>query len=152
MWLFQSKTHAKMSTSTEIYTCRWVGGTHIWNGYGCKGQGAFGDRECVKNRGPVVRECAKLPIKRGILETNLLKFLKNGGLWVKIWQNFLKSRGLWVKIVLNFSQNRGLWVTVVKFLKNMGSLGDSDAENGGLCSLTYASPLKWECPSPRRWV
>jgi hypothetical protein len=28
----------------------------------------------------------------------------------------------------------------------MGSLGESDAEKGGLNSLTYASPPKWECP------
>ena len=28
----------------------------------------------------------------------------------------------------------------------MGSLGESDAEKGGLNSLTYTSPPEWECP------
>ena len=33
-------------------------------------------------------------------------------------------------------------------IKNEGSLGDSDAEKGGLLSLTYASPPEWDCPPP----
>ena len=36
----------------------------------------------------------------------------------------------------------------VVIVKNMGSLGESDAEKGGLNSPTYASHLKWECPPP----
>ena len=27
-------------------------------------------------------------------------------------------------------------------------MGDSDAEKGGLLSLTYASPPEWDCPHP----
>ena len=34
------------------------------------------------------------------------------------------------------------------FDKNVGSLGDNGAENGGVNSPTYAAPQKWECPSP----
>ena len=34
----------------------------------------------------------------------------------------------------------GLWVTAETISKNMGSLGDSSAENRGLWSLTSASP------------
>ena len=34
------------------------------------------------------------------------------------------------------------------FNKNMGSLGDSGGENGGLNSPTYMAPPKWECPLP----
>ena len=35
-------------------------------------------------------------------------------------------------------------------VKYMGSMGDSDAEKGGLLSLTYASPPEWDCP-PGNW-
>ena len=42
----------------------------------------------------------------------------------------------------------GLWVRAHATVKNMGSLGDSDAEKGGLLSLTYASPPEWDCPPP----
>ena len=34
------------------------------------------------------------------------------------------------------------------FSKDMGSLGDSGAVNGGLNSPTYVAPPKWECPLP----
>ena len=40
----------------------------------------------------------------------------------------------------------GLWVRAHATVKNMGSMGDSDAEKGGLLSLTYASPPEWDCP------
>ena len=40
----------------------------------------------------------------------------------------------------------GLWVRVHATVKNMGSMGDSDAEKGGLLSLTYTSPPEWDCP------
>ena len=40
----------------------------------------------------------------------------------------------------------GLWVRAHAIIKNEGSLGDSDAEKGGLLSLTYASPPEWDCP------
>ena len=42
----------------------------------------------------------------------------------------------------------GLWVRAHATVKNMGSMGDSDAEKGGLLSLTYASPPEWDCPPP----
>ena len=45
----------------------------------------------------------------------------------------------------------GLWVRAHATVKNMGSMGDSDAEKGGLLSLTYASPPEWDCPPPGRW-
>ena len=35
-----------------------------------------------------------------------------------------------------------------EIVKNMGSLGEGDAKNRALNSLTYVSPLEWECPSP----
>ena len=44
----------------------------------------------------------------------------------------------------------GLWVRAHATVKNMGSVGDSDAEKGGLLSLTYASPPEWDCPPPGR--
>ena len=40
----------------------------------------------------------------------------------------------------------GLWVRAHATVKNMGSMGDSDAEKGGLLSLTYASRPEWDCP------
>ena len=40
----------------------------------------------------------------------------------------------------------GLWVRAHATVKNMGSMGDGDAEKGGLLSLTYASPPEWDCP------
>ena len=40
----------------------------------------------------------------------------------------------------------GLWVRAHATVKNMGSMGDSDAEKGGLLSLTYASPPEWDSP------
>ena len=40
----------------------------------------------------------------------------------------------------------GLWVRAHAIIKNEGSLGDGDAEKGGLLSLTYASPPEWDCP------
>ena len=40
----------------------------------------------------------------------------------------------------------GLWVRAHATVKNMGSMGDSDAEKGGLLSLIYASPPEWDCP------
>ena len=43
----------------------------------------------------------------------------------------------------------GLWVRAHAIIKNEGSLGDSDAEKGGLLSLTCASPPEWDCPPPR---
>ena len=46
-------------------------------------------------------------------------------------------------------KNMGLWVRAHATVKNMGSMGDSDAEKGGLLSLTYASPPEWDCPPPR---
>ena len=39
-----------------------------------------------------------------------------------------------------------MWAHAI--IKNEGSLGDSDAEKGGLLSLTYASPPEWDCPPP----
>ena len=45
-------------------------------------------------------------------------------------------------------KNMGLWVRAHATVKNMGSMGDSDAEKGGLLSLTYASPPEWDCPPP----
>ena len=42
----------------------------------------------------------------------------------------------------------GLWVRAHATVKTMGSMGDSDAEKGGLLSLTYASPPEWDCPPP----
>ena len=45
----------------------------------------------------------------------------------------------------------GLWVRTHATVKNTGSImGDSDAEKGGLLSLTYASPPEiWDSPPPR---
>ena len=31
-------------------------------------------------------------------------------------------------------------------------MGASDAEKGGLLTLTYASPPEWDCPPPGRWA
>ena len=42
----------------------------------------------------------------------------------------------------------GLWVRAHATVKNMGSMGDSDAEKGGLLSLTYASPPDGTAPPP----
>ena len=45
-------------------------------------------------------------------------------------------------------KNMGLWVRAHATVKNMGSMGDSDAEKVGLLSLTYASPSRMELPPP----
>ncbi len=48
------------------------------------------------------------------------------------------------------SQNQGQITQVTDFaLFWYGSLGESDAKNEGLNSLTYISPLEWECPPPQ---
>ena len=63
--------------------------------------------------------------------TNLLLKLNNYWLWVTD-----RKRKI----------DRGLSESHRFFNKNMGSLGDSGAENGGLNSPTYVAPPKWECP------
>ena len=67
--------------------------------------------------------------------------------------------GVISRLNFNFSEKLGSWVTAHNFeKKNMGSLGElvkiygslgeGDAKNGGLKSLTYASPPEWECSPP----
>ena len=54
-----------------------------------------------------------------------------------------KIGGLWVRAIKVPTFHQKIWgllVTAKTIRKNMGSLGDSKAENGGLWSLTSASP------------
>ena len=63
---------------------------------------------------------------------------KIGGLWMRAIKEPTFHQKMW-----------GLWVTAEKISKNMGSLGDSSAENRGLWSLTSASPPIMGVPPPR---
>ena len=54
----------------------------------------------------------------------------------------------WHSVREKYKNLWGLWVRAHAIIKNEGSLGDSDAEKGGLLSLTYASPPEWDCPPP----
>ena len=55
---------------------------------------------------------------------------------------------IWHSVREKYKNLWGLWVRAHAIIKNEGSLGDSDAEKGGLLSLTYASPPEWDCPPP----
>ena len=53
---------------------------------------------------------------------------------------------IWHSVREKYKNLWGLWVRAHAIIKNEGSLGDSDAEKGGLLSLTYASPPECDCP------
>jgi hypothetical protein len=94
---------------------------------------AFGEGKNVKKFGFLGEITCKNPKIWGHFEN----LCKNSKIW-----------GHWVREAFGESQKWKIWGLWVRNVKNMGSLGESDAEKGGLNSPTYASHLKWECPPP----
>ena len=167
----------------KIFWVRWSrgGGSQIWSGYGCKARpptgwgirwehrlkkwGVIGwehdfwhsVREKYKNMwGHQVRakSSQKSRVFGWYLKQSIVRvlpgILSDAGVVGMFKCQLFKSWGIEWQIIW---KNMGLWVRAHATVKNMGSMGDSDAEKGGLLSLTYASPPEWDCPPPPpgRW-
>ena len=136
-------------------------GTPISNGYGCKGhtskgwgiswehslkkEGSLGEKPNFGSKlGGIGWECYLRSFTERFKIRNLQKSSKmakmicrNGGLWVRAIEESPFHQKMW-----------GLWVTAETISKNMGSLGDSNAENMGSLEPYIRVTSKMGVPPP----